>query len=313
MSTKNKKKNSPLKTLFQIFLMFILVFFGIFTDDIFPDTEFADIMSRTLGKFFDIGSLFSANYLRLIESITIVLFIWMLIRIISWIILIIVPEKTKKRSGFLLLQSSIKYILGFIGFIFIVLAWGVEPTTLLASLGLLGLVVSFGAQGLVEDILSGLFLIIENQYQVGDIVLLDDFRGRVDNLGLRTTRFVDPLNYDVRIVNNSEVRSIINLSAESSVAICDMSIEYGEDLIKVETLLNEHLLTLKDKYPIFETIPKYVGVAELADSAVILRITVQCDESNKGPARRVLNRELKLLFDRNNINIPFPQLVVHKE
>lgn len=313
MSTKNKKKNSPLKTLFQIFLMFILVFFGIFTDDIFPDTEFADIMSRTLGKFFDIGSLFSANYLRLIESITIVLFIWMLIRIISWIILIIVPEKTKKRSGFLLLQSSIKYILGFIGFIFIVLAWGVEPTTLLASLGLLGLVVSFGAQGLVEDILSGLFLIIENQYQVGDIVLLDDFRGRVDNLGLRTTRFVDPLNYDVRIVNNSEVRSIINLSAEPSVAICDMSIEYGEDLIKVETLLNEHLLTLKDKYPIFETIPKYVGVAELADSAVILRITVQCDESNKGPARRVLNRELKLLFDRNNINIPFPQLVVHKE
>jgi len=311
MSTK--KKNSPLKTLVQLALIFVLVFFGIFTDDIFPETEFADIMNRTLGKFFDIGSLFSANYLRVIESVTIVLFIWMLIRIISWILVIIVPAKTKKRSGFLLFQSSVKYIFGFIGFIFIVLAWGVEPTTLLASLGLLGLVISFGAQGLVEDILSGLFLIIENQYQVGDIVLLDDFRGRVDNLGLRTTRFIDPINFDVRIVNNSEVRSIINLSAEPSVAICDMSIEYGEDLIKVENLINEHLLTLKDKYPIFETVPKYIGVAELADSAVILKVTVQCDESNKGSARRVLNRELKLLFDRNGINIPFPQLVVHKE
>jgi small conductance mechanosensitive channel len=313
MSSNKRKKNSPLKTLLQLFLMFVLVFFGIFTDDIFPDTEFADIMNRTLGKFFDIGSLFSANYLRVIESVTIVLFIWMLIRIISWILVIIVPAKTKKRSGFLLFQSSVKYIFGFIGFIFIVLAWGVEPTTLLASLGLLGLVISFGAQGLVEDILSGLFLIIENQYQVGDIVLLDDFRGRVDNLGLRTTRFIDPINFDVRIVNNSEVRSIINLSAEPSVAICDMSIEYGEDLIKVENLINEHLLTLKDKYPIFETVPKYIGVAELADSAVILKVTVQCDESNKGSARRVLNRELKLLFDRNGINIPFPQLVVHKE
>ena len=313
MSIKKKNKNSPLKTLLQLFLMFVLVFFGIFTDDIFPDTEFADIMSRTLGKFFDIGSLFSSNYIRVIESVTIVLFIWMLIRIISWIIILVVPEKNRKRSSFLLFQSSVKYIFGFVGFIFIVLAWGVEPTTLLASLGLLGLVISFGAQGLVEDILSGLFLIIENQYQVGDIVLLDDFRGRVDNLGLRTTRFIDPINYDVRIVNNSEVRSIINLSAEPSVAICDMSIEYGEDLIKVENLINEHLLTLKDKYPIFETVPKYIGVAELADSAVILKVTVQCDESNKGSARRVLNRELKLLFDRNGINIPFPQLVVHKE
>jgi moderate conductance mechanosensitive channel len=313
MSSKKRKKNSPLKTLLQLFLMFVLVFFGIFTDDIFPDTEFADIMSRTLGKFFDIGSLLSSNYLRLIESVTIVLFIWMIVRVINWLLIPLVPEKTKKRAGFLLFQSTIKYFFGFVGFIFIVLAWGVEPTTLLASLGLLGLVVSFGAQGLVEDILSGLFLIIENQYQVGDIVLLDGFRGRVDNLGLRTTRFIDPLNYDVRIVNNSEVRSIINLSAEPSVAICDMSIEYGEDLIRVETILNEHLLTLKDKYPIFETVPKYAGVAALADSAVILRITVQVEESNKGPAVRTLNRELKLLFDKNNINIPFPQLVVHKE
>jgi small conductance mechanosensitive channel len=313
MSSNKRKKNSPLKTLLQLFLMFVLVFFGIFTDDIFPDTEFADIMSRTLGKFFDIGSLFSTNYLRIIESFTIVLFVWMIIRILSWILEFIVPAKTKTRAGFLLFQSSIKYILGFVGFIFIILAWGVETTTLLASLGLLGLVVSFGAQGLVEDILSGLFLIIEDQYQVGDIVLLDDFRGRVENLGLRTTRFIDPLNYDVRIVNNSEVRSIINLSKEPSVAICDMSIEYGEDLIRVETILNEHLLTLKDKYPIFETVPKYIGVAELADSAVILKITVQVNESNKGSARRILNRELKLLFDRNGINIPFPQLVVHKE
>lgn len=313
MSTKNRKKNSPLKTLLQLFLIFTLLFFGIFTDDIFPNTEFADIMSRTLGKFFDIGSIFSNNYLRMIESFTILLFVWMLIRIISWLMILLVPSSVQKRAGFLLLQSSIKYVFGFVGFTFIILAWGVEPTTLLASFGLIGLVISFGAQGLVEDILSGLFLIVENQYQVGDIVLLDDFRGQVDHLGLRTTRFIDPLNYDVRIVNNSEVRSIINLSTEPSVAFCDMSIEYNADLIKVEEIITAHLATLKSKYPMFELDPIYLGVNELADSAIVLRVSVQVDESNKAPARRVLNRELKLLFDKHNINIPFPQLVVHKE
>lgn len=312
-SSDVKKRPGQLKLLLQLLLMFVLVFFGIFSENVFPNTEFADIMSRTLGKFFDIGSIFSENYIRIFESLTIVLFIWMLNKIVYWIILYTVKEKIRKRAGFLLFQSSIKYILGFVGFIFIVLAWGVETTTLLASLGLVGLVVSFGAQGLVEDILSGLFLIMENQYQVGDIVLLDGFRGRVDNLGLRTTRFVDPITLDVRIVNNSEVRSIVNLSTEPSLAVCDMSIEYGEDLIKVETLINEHLPSIKANYKIFQTIPKYVGVAALADSAVILRITAQCKEDDKGSAQRVLNRELKLLFDRNGINIPFPQLVVHKQ
>jgi small conductance mechanosensitive channel len=308
-----KRKPNQLRTLLQLFVMFLLVFFGIFSNNIFPGTEFADIMDRTLGKFFNIGNLVSGNYIRLIESFTIVLFIWMLNKIISWLVVLFFKEKTRKRAGFLLIQSTIKYALIFLGFIFIILAWGVETTTLLASLGLIGLVVSFGAQGLVEDILSGLFLIMENQYQVGDIVLLDDFRGRVDNLGLRTTRFVDPVTLDVRIVNNSEVKSLINLSTEPSLAVCDMSIEYGEDLIKVETLINEHLLTLKSTYKIFESVPKYVGVQELADSAVILRVTVQCNENDKNSVRRILNRELKLLFDRNGINIPFPQLVVHKE
>lgn len=312
-SSQIKRKPNQLKTLLQLLVMFLLVFFGVFTNNIFPGTEFADIMDRTLGKFFNIGSLISGNYIRLIESFTIVLFIWMLNKIISWIIIFLVKEKIRKRAGFLLIQSTIKYALIFLGFIFVILAWGVETTTLLASLGLIGLVVSFGAQGLVEDILSGLFLIMENQYQVGDIVLLDDFRGRVDNLGLRTTRFVDPVTLDVRIVNNSAVKSLINLSTEPSLAVCEMSIEYGEDLVKVETLINEHLLTLKATYKVFEATPKYAGVEALADSAVILRITAQCNENDKNTVRLILNRELKLLFDRNGINIPFPQLVVHKE
>lgn len=311
-SSKDKNKNT-LKVLIQSFIIVIVLFFGVFTNTLFPNTQFADIISRTLGKFFDLSSLISTNYIRIIESFTIVLFVWMLNKLVQWVIYLLTPPKRRKTAGFLLLGSAVKYSLGFMGALFIILAWGVETTTLLASLGLVGLVVSFGAQGLVEDILSGLFLIMENQYQVGDIVLLDDFRGKVDHLGLRTTRFVDPITLDVRIVNNSEVKSLINLSTELSLAICDMSIEYGEDLVKVETLINEYLPLLSKKYKMFVNGPTYVGVQALADSAVILRIVSKVKEDNLQAANRTLNRELKLLFDQNGINIPFPQLVLHKD
>jgi small conductance mechanosensitive channel len=312
-SSKQKNNKNSIKFIFQTFVIAVVLFFGIFTSTLFPDTQFEEIISRTLGQFFDLSTVISTNYIRILESFTIVLFVWMLNKLIQWLIYALVPKKRRKTAGYLLLRSTIKYTLGFLGFIFIVLAWGVESTTLLASLGLVGLVISFGAQGLIEDILSGLFLIMENQYQVGDIVLLDDFRGRVDHLGLRTTRFVDPITLDVRIVNNSEVKSLINLSTELSVSVCDMSIEYGEDLVKVETLINEFLPVLTEKYEVFIEGPKYVGVQALADSAVILRVVTKVKEDDKIIAKRIMNRELKLLFDQNGINIPFPQLVLHKE
>lgn len=312
-SSKTKNSKNTVKLLIQTFIIAVVLFFGIFTSTLFPGTQFEEIINRTLGQFFDLSSIVSNNYIRILESATILLFVWMLNKLLQWFVFGLVPKKRRKTAGFLLLRSAIKYLLGFLAFVFIVLAWGVETTTLLASLGLVGLVISFGAQGLVEDILSGLFLIMENQYQVGDIVLLDDFRGRVDHLGLRTTRFVDPLTLDVRIVNNSEVKSLINLSTEMSLAVCDMSIEYGEDLIKVETLINEFLPLLSKKYELFIDGPRYVGVQALADSAVILRIISKVTEDDKIVAMRIMNRELKLLFDQNGINIPFPQLVIHKE
>lgn len=311
-TTKEKSKHQ-LKNIIQLFLIAVVLFFGIFTGDLFPGTEFADIIDRTLGKFFDLSSLVGNNYIRIIESFTIVVFVWILNKALLWLLKLLTPAKKQKSAGTLLLRSFVSYALGFLGVVFIILAWGVETTTLLASLGLVGLVISFGAQGLVEDVLSGLFLIMENQYQVGDIVLLDDFRGKVEHLGLRTTRFVDPITLDVRIVNNSDVKSLINLSTELSLAVCDMSIEYGEDLIKVETLINEFLPLLSAKHKMFKKGPVYNGVQALADSAVILRITAKVTEDDLKQAQRILNRELKLLFDQNGINIPFPQLVVHKE
>jgi small conductance mechanosensitive channel len=167
------------KISFQSLVVVSALFLAIFSNLLFGDSEFGEIINRTLGKFFDIGSLISNNYLRILETLTILLFIWILNRIYDAVVAIFVPKKAQTGTTMLLLKSLIRNLLAFLGILFILTAWGVDSVTLLASVGLIGLVISFGAQSVVEDIISGLFLIIEKQFSVGDIIIIDDFRGKV--------------------------------------------------------------------------------------------------------------------------------------
>jgi len=304
-------KKDITKLVLEILIVLVSLFFGMFTASLFPDTTFAEIVDRTLGKFFDVGSLIVDNYLRFIETATIILFIWILIKVTHWIFVLLLSEKQIQSAGFHLLQSFLKYVYIGIGVIFMLTAWGVETGTLLLSLGLLGLVVSFGAQGLVEDLISGLFIILEKQFEVGDIVYIDGFRGQVLAINLRTTKFLDPSNNDIKYISNSQISTVLNLSQQLSIGFCEMSIEYGSDLQKIEQICLDFLPKLKDKYVEIKDVPKYYGVSALADSAVLLKFGASCDEKDKFGVSRILNRELKLLFDDNNINIPFPQLVLH--
>jgi len=304
-------KKDITKLVLEILIVLVSLFFGMFTASLFPDTTFAEIVDRTLGKFFDVGSLIVDNYLRFIETATIILFIWILIKVTHWIFVLLLSEKQIQSAGFHLLQSFLKYVYIGIGIIFMLTAWGVETGTLLLSLGLLGLVVSFGAQGLVEDLISGLFIILEKQFEVGDIVYIDGFRGQVLAINLRTTKFLDPSNNDIKYISNSQISTVLNLSQQLSIGFCEMSIEYGSDLQKIEQICLDFLPKLKDKYVEIKDVPKYYGVSALADSAVLLKFGASCDEKDKFGVSRILNRELKLLFDENNINIPFPQLVLH--
>lgn len=315
MNLEQKKidRKKAIKLGIEIFVVVVALFFGMFTASLFPDTEFASIVDRTLGKFFDVGSLIVDNYLRFIETFTVLLFVWILIKMTHWIFMLTMSEKRRQSAGMNLLKSFLKYVYIFLGGIFILTAWGVETGTLLLSVGLLGLVVSFGAQGLVEDLISGLFIILEKQFEVGDIVFIDGFRGQVLEINLRTTKFLDPLNNDIKYISNSEIATVLNLSQQPSIAFTDMSIEYGADLRAIEKLCVDFLPSLKEKYTEILEVPNYYGVAELADSAVLIRFGALCKEDNKFKVKRILNRELKLLFDENNINIPFPQLVLHNQ
>ncbi len=292
----------------------IILFFAIFTDKIpfFKDSDFSHVIDNTLGKFFDVSSILTENYLKILESFTIIIFVWVLNKLVSITIKLIFGKRKKNSAKIVLFNSFTKYIVVFFGFFFILSAWGVETSTILASLGLLGLAISFGAQGLIEDLLSGLFIIFENQFEVGDIVYVGEFRGIVFEMGLRSTKFMDQYSLDVKIMRNSSVKDIINASVKLSVAVCDVGVAYNTNLNRIEKISKTFLSTLLDKYPkILYDNPVYLGVQELSDSSVVIRFIGKTTEEKKVQLERILNYEIKTMLDKNKITIPFPQIDVH--
>lgn len=195
--------------------------------------------------------------------------------------------------------------------------WGlnildVNTASVLAGVGIIGLILGFGAQSLIEDIITGFFIIFENQYSIGDIIILDDFRGIVRNIGVRTTTIEDT-GGNLKVVNNSDIRNFQNRSRYSSLALCDVSVSYSTDLKQLEAMLKPALARMyNDNQRLYISEPKYFGVEELADSGVVLRFGVETDEAVVFAARRRLARDLKIFCDENGIEIPFPQVVIHQ-
>ncbi len=188
---------------------------------------------------------------------------------------------------------------------------GIDGTTLLASAGILSLAITFGAQSLISDILSGLFIIFEGEFRVGDIIMVDDWRGTVLEIGIRTTKVQDG-SQNVKVIRNSDINNVINMTKKESFLFLDFSISYEESLERVEQVLDKELPLLAERLPAIKEGPFYKGVTELGESAVLIRITVRCKETDRPQLQRDLNREIKLIFDRNHINIPYNQIVVHE-
>ncbi len=210
-----------------------------------------------------------------------------------------------------LIRSFIRYgmIIGMTYYCLLLI--GIDGTTLLASAGILSVAISFGARELVEDIISGLFIICEGEFRVGDIIMVGDWRGTVLEIGIRTTKVEEPAQ-NVKVIRNSEVTDVINMTKKLSFVSLDFSIEYGESLERVESILAEELPKIPERLPAIENGPFYRGVTELGDNGVLIKISMQCKEADRFQLARDFNREMKLIFDKYHINVPFPQVVVNQ-
>lgn len=211
-----------------------------------------------------------------------------------------------------LLCNCVKYAVVIFGIIMGLNILGLDMVVVLTSLGIVGMVVGFGAQTLIEDVITGLFIIFEGQFHVNDIVTIDGFRGTVTAIGIRTTLLMDA-GGNVKIINNSDIRTVTNLSEVTSVAAAQVGISYHANLPAAEDAINALLDRLPTMYPdVFVDRPDYVGVQALSASSVDLKVVAKVDEALLYKAQRLMNRELKLCLDEAGIEIPFPQVVVHK-
>lgn len=210
-----------------------------------------------------------------------------------------------------LLLSFVKWVI-VIACVFVIMSvWGASAVIMGASAGILALIIGLGSQTLVADILAGIFIVFEGDFQVGDIVIIDGWRGEVQQVGVRTTRLMDA-GGNIKIINNGDIRSIVNQTQELSVAKCYIGVAYGERIEEVEKVIADNLDKIKAKIPAIVEGPYYKGVAELADSAVTLLFLAKCKEPDIYQVQRDLNREIKIVFDDNNVNIPFPQVTISK-
>lgn len=274
--------------------------------------SFGRFFLKTDGLFYSSLCFFvkSDNVNSWLRCLSYVIFIPALTMIVRKILGGLFSLLNKGRAIINLVSSFIKYI-ALIVLVFLILKeFGVNTTALLAGAGILSLVVGLGAQPLIEDIIAGLFIVFEKTFDVGDIIVVDGFRGTVKEIGIRTTKIEDA-GGDIKIVNNSDVRTLVNMTSELSLAVCDVDIEYGESLESVESIIQKNLSIIKENIPSIVEGPFYKGVAELGKSGVTLRFFARCSEPEKFQTERDLNRQIKLLFDKNNISIPFQQIVLH--
>lgn len=246
---------------------------------------------------------------KLIRAIQIITIVSVIATFVLFLINKFLVKNNREVTVANLLGSIIKWVTVVILVISVLAVWGVDTTALITGAGVITLIVGLGMQSLISDVVAGLFIVFENEFNVGDIVTIDGFRGEVVSIGIRTTKLKALGN--IKIFNNSQIKGILNQTVEESTVKSYISIEYGESLARVETVIKNNLPAVTFNGLIGQM--TYEGVSELGESGVTLQFSAQCNENDIFEVQRNMNRSLKIMFDDNGIAIPFNQLVVYNK
>lgn len=205
-----------------------------------------------------------------------------------------------------LLRSTTTVTVFSVALLLVLTDLGVNIAPLLASAGVIGVALGFGAQTLVKDFLSGVFLVTEDQFGVGDIVDLGPASGTVEEVGLRITRVRDSSGV-VWYVRNGEILRVGNRSQGWTLAVVDIAVAYDENLDKIRHLV-EQVGADMDGDPSYDDVlfgtPTYVGVERVSGDAVYVRVTAKAAPDQNTAASRAIVERLKLTFDRAGVRVP---------
>ncbi|MDR2780473.1 MAG: mechanosensitive ion channel family protein, partial [Synergistaceae bacterium] len=212
----------------------------------------------------------------------------------------------------LLLQAG-RVLLG-IYFAFILLDhFSIDPKPLLAGIGVVGLGLSLAAQNILRDFINGLFIIIEDQFNIGDWVTIGSFSGSVEHFTMRATR-LRARDGRLIIIPNGNISEVINSTKDFAVALVEVGVSYQSDVRKVIEILEECAADTAAAMPgVIVEEAKVQGILAFRDSDVLMRVTARTLPGEQWAVERAMRIMIKEKFDRLGIEIPFQQVVIHTE
>lgn len=200
-----------------------------------------------------------------------------------------------------LVNNVVRYVIKFLAVLIILQLLGIDLRPVLVSAGVLGLAVGFGAQSLVRDVITGFFIIFEDQFAVGDYVTINNnITGTVQEIGLRVTK-ISSWTGEVHIFANGTINQVTNYSLQNTMAVVDVTIGYKEDLEKVKEILEGVLQRAQVQISDIVRKPDFLGVQALSPSEVVLRVTAECKPNTHQSVARELRGLIRTEFAKHGI------------
>ena len=216
----------------------------------------------------------------------------------------------RKKTIIVLINNIIKYVIAIIVILTILKLYGINTTSLVASLGVAGVVVGLAFQDIVKDFLAGIFIIFDNHYAVGDWVEINGFTGQVIEFGLKTTK-IKAYTGEVKILSNSSFNEVTNYNLEEDNLLLKVPISYNANIDKIEEVLLNVFEQIKENKNVKET--SLLGIDSFEESSMMYAVSIICKPMTYIGVRRELLKLIKKEFDKNNKEIPYNQLDVHIE
>jgi small-conductance mechanosensitive channel len=212
-----------------------------------------------------------------------------------------------------LVSNVLSYTVYFIAILLVLGLMEFQIAPLLAGAGVLGLAIGFGAQNLVRDVITGFFIIFEDQFAVGDVIQTGNFKGTVEEIGLRTTK-IKNWTGEIHIIPNGSITEVTNFSINNSVAVMDVSVAYEANIDEAMRVIEKTAKEIAAQNEDIVVEPQVLGVQSLGASEIIIRVTAECKPMTHFGVARQMNASVKKALDEVGIEIPYPRLVTfHRE
>lgn len=311
------------KTVFQqvtfiigciLFVFVVFVFIAIMDARRFLTDEVGDALfgPGVANGWVAMGRAMASSSLTWIITLIIIFITFIIIFIGNFITHLFDNRSRKAKTISSLIRSLLKYVIIIAAVCIILIVWGVDVVGIIAGVGVLTLIIGLGCQSLIQDIVSGIFIVFDDYFAVGDTVIIDGFRGTIVEVGLKTTKMQD-IGGNIKSITNSSIHTVVNMSRLRSITSVTLSVSYNEDIEHVEALILQEIEELKTKIPNIVDGPYYKGIDNITASSVDFLVVCFMDESNRFQVTRDMKREFFILFKKHHIQIPYTQVTVNPE